>query len=89
MFCRQEQICIVRYYVLLLRNGSVDTEKYTKRVEAFETWMYRRKLRISWTEVVTNLDILRMMQKKKKSTLSIKKRKMQYLGHYVMKEDKH
>ena len=60
----------------------------TKRIEPFEMWMYRRILRISWAEKVTNVEVLRRMQKEKELVFTIKKRKLQYLGH-VMRGDKY
>jgi hypothetical protein len=58
----------------------------TKKLEAFELWMYRRILRISWTERVTNVEVLRRMNKEKEVIFTIKKRKLQYLGHITRGE---
>ncbi|CAG9832062.1 unnamed protein product [Diabrotica balteata] len=59
-----------------------------KKVEAFEMWAYRRILRISWTEHVTNEEVLRRIGKEREVGISIKKRKLEYLGH-VMRHNKY
>ena len=52
-----------------------------KKLEAFEMWVYRRILRISWTDRVTNTEVLRRMGKAKELIETIKSRKLEYLGH--------
>ena len=32
-----------------------------KKIDAFETWLYRRMLRISWKDMVTNEEVYRRM----------------------------
>ena len=36
-----------------------------KKLEALETWFYRRMLRISWKEKVTNVEVYRRMNEYK------------------------
>jgi len=45
-----------------------------RRIKAFEIWCYRRMLKISWTDMVTNEEVLEMSERR---TLwnSIKKRR--------------
>jgi uncharacterized protein YggT (Ycf19 family) len=43
------------------------TEATMKKIKAFVMWLYRRMLRVSWTEHVTNAKILRMLSKEKKN----------------------
>lgn len=64
------------------------TEALMKRLEAFEMWVYRRILRISYTEHITNIEVLRRMGKEKEISLTVKKRKLEYLGH-LMRHDKY
>jgi hypothetical protein len=64
------------------------TATLMKKVEAFEMWAYRRILRISWTEHVTNEEVLRRIGKEREVGISIKKRKLEYLGH-VMRHNKY
>ena len=87
------KIRLVRCYVLsvLFYGMEAWTLKKidTKRLEAFEMWMYRRIMRIPWTERVTDVEVLRRLQQKEKVLiLTIKKHKLQYLGH-VMRGDKY
>lgn len=59
-----------------------------KNLEAFEMYLYRRILRISWVQRVTNEEVLRRMGKQKELLLTIKHRKTSYIGH-VMRGDKY
>lgn len=54
-----------------------------KRIEAFEMYLYRRILKISWIQRVTNVEILNRMNKQKELLLTIMERKTQYLGHIM------
>ena len=59
-----------------------------RRLKAFKMWLYRRMLRISWVERVTNVEVLRCMKKEREALLTIKKRKLLYMGH-VMRGEKY
>ena len=50
-------------------------------IEAFELWGYRRMLKISWTEKVTNKEVLSRMKMKKHLFTIIQIRKLKYFGH--------
>lgn len=52
-----------------------------KKLESFELYMYRRILKISWTEHTTNNDVMRRINKEMEIVETIKSRKLQYLGH--------
>uniref|UniRef100_A0A8D8LEC4 Reverse transcriptase domain-containing protein n=1 Tax=Cacopsylla melanoneura TaxID=428564 RepID=A0A8D8LEC4_9HEMI len=54
-----------------------------KNINAFEMWCYRRMLRIPWTKRVTNVEVLRRMNKNMELEHTIKKRKLEYLGHIL------
>ncbi|KAI5752582.1 hypothetical protein M8J77_018365 [Diaphorina citri] len=54
-----------------------------RKLEAFEMWTYRRILKISWTERVTNTEALRRIKKNVEILEEVKKRKLQYLGHIM------
>ena len=45
-------------------------------------------MRISWIEHTTNEEVLRRMDKTKKVTFSVKRRKMEFLG-YIMRNNKY
>ena len=53
------------------------------KLQAFEMWCYRRMWLISWTDKVTNADVMNRMQKLCDIINSIKKRKLRYLGHIM------
>jgi Reverse transcriptase (RNA-dependent DNA polymerase) len=59
------------------------TEASSKKLEAFEMWIYRRMLRISWVQHVTNRDVLRRMDKETEILKTVKIRKLEYLGHIM------
>jgi hypothetical protein len=56
-------------------------EATMKKVEAFEMRLYRRILRASWREHVTNTEIFRRMSKEKEILIAIERRQLRYLGH--------
>ncbi|XP_045485783.1 uncharacterized protein LOC123689499 [Pieris rapae] len=51
-------------------------------------WCYRRMLRISWIQKVTNEEVLRRVVMGKKLMRNIKQRKVAYLGH-VLRHDRY
>ena len=59
-----------------------------RRLEAFEISIYRRILRISWVERITNVEVMRRMHKEREVILTIKRRKLLYMGH-VMRGEKY
>uniref|UniRef100_A0A2H1V1U0 SFRICE_035738 n=1 Tax=Spodoptera frugiperda TaxID=7108 RepID=A0A2H1V1U0_SPOFR len=62
--------------------------KMSDRLEAFEMWVYRRILKISWTDRISNVKVLRLLNKKTEILNTIKRRKLQYFGH-IMRNDKY
>jgi len=54
-----------------------------KKVDAFEQWCYRRMLKISWKDKVTNVEVLEMVQTNLKFVRNMKKRKLEYAGHVL------
>ncbi|CAH2232404.1 jg20997 [Pararge aegeria aegeria] len=57
-----------------------------KRLEAFEMRCYRRMLRISWTQKVSNVRVLQRVARSRELLLIIIKRKVKYLGHVLRHE---
>ena len=57
-----------------------------RKIEALEMYLYRRILRISWTQKVTNIEVLRRMNKSKEILQTVKERKLQYLGQIMRGE---
>ncbi|CAH2210137.1 jg20466 [Pararge aegeria aegeria] len=58
-------------------------ETMSRKLEAFEMWVSRRMLKISWTDRVRNSTVLQRMGKVPEVLLTIKKRKLEYFGHVM------
>ena len=56
-----------------------------KRLEAAEMWIWRRVLKIPWTDRVTNDAVLRRMGTHRELLKSIRKRQLRFLGHVMRK----
>lgn len=59
------------------------TETLLKKLQAFEMWVYRRLLRISWVERVSNEEVLRRLHKEPEINKNIKIRKLEYFAHVI------
>lgn len=57
-----------------------------RRLESFEMWIFRRMLRIPWTDHIRNEEVLRRMNMDRELLDIIKKRKTSYLGHLLRHE---
>ena len=58
-----------------------------KRINAFEMWSYRRMMRIPWTDMVTNREVLqRVSEEEIGMAKNIQKRKKKYIGHKIREE---
>ena len=58
-------------------------KNHIDKLQAFETWCYRRMWRIPWTDRVSNAEVLDRMQKECEIINTMKRRKLQYLGHIM------
>ena len=52
-----------------------------KKINSFEMWCYRRMLKISWKNRITNVEVLQRMHTSLHFMSNIKKRKLEYAGH--------
>ena len=59
------------------------TKAVQNKLEAFEMWIYRRMMRISWTKHKSNEEVLEMTISKRSLIVTVKKRKLQYSGHLI------
>lgn len=59
------------------------------RLEALEMWIHRRMLRVSWTDMLTNEEVLRRARTERQLLTTIKCRKISYLGHVLRGEKYH
>jgi len=80
--------CYIFPIVLYGMEGWTLTQKLMDKINAFEMWVYRRMLRISWRDRITNREVLSRLGSETQLLLSIKKRKLQYFGH-IMRGDKY
>lgn len=80
--------CYVFSVLLYGLEGWTLNKEITKRLESFELWVYRRMLKISWTDRVTNQQVLERMNKELEVLFTIKKRKLEFLGH-ISRNDKY
>ena len=88
---RKGKKCILDYelkcyvYSVLLYGVETWTLKAEtlSKLQAFELWLYRRILKIPWTDKVTNEEVLRRMNTTADLVNIVKGRKLQYLGHIM------
>ena len=57
-----------------------------RRLEATEMWIWRRVLRISWTERVTNERVLERMETGRELLRRIRSRQLNFLGHVLRRD---
>ena len=55
------------------------------KIEAFEMWLLRKMMKISYTAHKSNLEVLKMTNSTRMLKTEIIKRKIQYFGHLVRK----
>ncbi|XP_023235101.1 uncharacterized protein LOC111634534, partial [Centruroides sculpturatus] len=61
-------------------------KKERKMIDAFELWVWRRLLRVPWTEKKTNISILEKIKPSFSLQSRILKQKLTYFGHVMRKE---
>ena len=78
---------LVRCYVLstfLYASESWTLSKdIENKIEALEMWIYRRMLRVSYMDRITNGEILRRVGEKRLLLRTVKQRQLQYFGHLI------
>lgn len=84
------KVRLLRCYVFSVLLYGVEswtlTEASMKKLQSFEMWCYRRILKISWTQHVTNIEVLRKMNKECEIPIRVKQRKLEYFGHISRNE---
>ena len=54
-----------------------------RRLEAFEIWIWRRLMKVPWTEHKTNEEILKMVETEREIMDTIRSRQKRWLGHIL------
>ena len=57
-----------------------------RRLEAFEMWCYRRMLKISWMDKVTNVEVLERIADGRLLWSNIVRRRNEWIGHIMRHE---
>jgi len=80
---------VLNCYVLsILTYGSecwTISQRMEKQIEAAEMWFLRRMLRISWTERMSNQEVLEKARTERFIIKLIRKRQLEFLGHIMRK----
>lgn len=86
-FPSKDQNLILKIRMASVLSFAVGTlnKNVTDRLEASETLSYRRILGISCIDKVSNIEVMRKMQKKKEIINTVEIRRLEYLGH-IMRE---
>ncbi|KAJ8030144.1 hypothetical protein HOLleu_26466 [Holothuria leucospilota] len=80
---------MVRCYVLFTPNVCVRLETWIlsrdaeNKIDAFDMWLYRRMLKVSYKDRMSNEEVLSRVKAKKKLLSELKNRKLQYMGHIL------
>jgi len=54
-----------------------------RRIEAFEMWIWRRMLKISWTEHKKNVEVLKTVEARRELIDTLRSRQKTWLGHVL------
>ena len=58
------------------------TKEDIRRLEAFEMWIWRRMMKVSWTEHKTNEEVLQMVDIERQMMDTLRRRQ-RWLGHVI------
>jgi ribosomal 50S subunit-associated protein YjgA (DUF615 family) len=74
---------LIQYYSVseaLTMNKGIE-----KRLGATEMWFWRRMLKVPWTDKITNEDILKQVNEKRKTITELRKKQSRFIGHILRK----
>src|SRR6218665_1695684 len=57
------------------------------RLEAFEMWIWRRVEKISWTEYVSNEEVLKLVEEERFLLTTIRTRQRNWIGHIMLQRN--
>lgn len=78
--------CYVVPVLMYGHEGWTLTKAMEKRLTAFEMWLYRRMLRIPWTDRIRNTEVLSRMDTEVQILNTVKSQKLQYFAHVIRNE---
>ena len=83
----QTKLRILNCYVFSVLNYGCESWTWNKamqkKIDAFEFWCYRRMLKISYVDRVTNNEVLKRMHTELHFRKDMWKRKMEFAGHVL------
>ena len=86
-FSTQTKLMIINCYIFSVLNYGAEcwtwNREMKKRVDAFEMWYYRRMLKISWKEKVSNIEVLKRVDTKLHFGIDMWKRKLSFTRHVL------
>ncbi|KAJ8035647.1 hypothetical protein HOLleu_19388 [Holothuria leucospilota] len=78
---------MVRCYVLSILMYASETWTLSRdaenKIDAFEMWLYRQMLKVSYKDRMSNEEVLNRVKAKKMLLSELKNRKLQYLGYIL------
>ena len=81
---------ILYYYVIPVLTYGCEARtlnsELTRRLEASEMWMYRRMMRVSFSQHMSNEEVFRKVEADRSLIMNISKRQLEFLGHILRKD---
>jgi len=62
------------------------TKEDVSRLQAFELWIWRSLLKISWTEHKTNEEVLKAVDEERMLVSTISRRQKNWIGHVLRRD---
>jgi len=62
------------------------TKEDVSRLEDFEMWIWRRLLKISWTENKTNEEVLKAVDEERMLVSTLRRRQKNWIGHLLRRD---
>ena len=62
------------------------SKQFEKKINATEMWIWRRILKVSWTERKTNEEVLQAMDTSRELMNTIRRRQLRFMGHTIREE---
>ena len=73
----------MEYDIICCSNMDIEEGEYIQRLEAFEMWIWRRVMKISWTEHRSNQELCDMVGENRGLINSIRQGQKNWMGHVL------